>query len=138
MLGDTLRERQKQSLEGNLKIMRRRKKRTQNLDNAAEAEADRAGVRPPPQHTIIQGVGLRSARRGPGQAPAIPTSPPWWNPMRAVTLTVLFLGTSLPALLIRSKNLEGIKNHSKKGRSLKFQSSSMLPMMRMSKKLSPS
>jgi hypothetical protein len=58
--------------------------------------------------------------------------------MRAVTLTVWFPGTSLPALLIRSKNLEGIKNHSKKGRNLKFPLPSLLQMMRMSKKLSPS
>jgi hypothetical protein len=69
-------------------IMRRRKKKSQNLDNAAEAEADKAEVKLPPQHTIIQGVGLRSARRGPGQAPETLTSPPWWSLMRAVTLTV--------------------------------------------------
>ena len=125
-------------MEGNLKIMRRRKKKSQNLDNAAEAEADKAEVRPPPQHTIIQGAGLRSARKGLGQAPETLTSPPWWSLMKAATLTVLFPGTSLPALLIRSKNLEGIKNHSKKGRNLKFPLPSMLPMMKMSKKLSQS
>ena len=69
-------------------IMRRRKKKSQNLDNAAEAEADKAKVRPPPQHTISQGVGLRSARRGLGQAPETLTSHPWWSLMRAVTLIV--------------------------------------------------
>jgi hypothetical protein len=69
-------------------IMRRRKKRSQNRDNAAEAEADKGGVKPPPQHTIIQRAGLRSARRGPGQTPETLISPPWWNPMRAVTLIV--------------------------------------------------
>jgi hypothetical protein len=67
-------------------ILRRRKKRYQNRDNAAEA--DKGGVKPPPQHTIIQGIGLRSARRGPGQTPETLTSPPWLNPMRAVTLIV--------------------------------------------------
>jgi len=119
-------------------LRKRRKKICHHSENEAKA-AKAGGKPPPPQHPIIPGARFLSGRRGLGQTPATQISPPWWSPMRKVTLIVEFLETSLPALLIPTRNLREIKNHSKKGRSLKFQlSTAMLQMTMMSKKLSPS